>query len=289
MVGVADEIKGEVPVGLVVLKSGVKADRRLLVEELIGLVRNKVGQIFSINLDGTDAREFTRAEDGFPYGLSLSPDGRRVAYHLAAGSGYQVWTSDIQGGDRVRVEAQAGHIFFGPMWSPDGQWLAYQDCQPARDPGDDWSDIRISRPDGSEHRALTEGQSMWFGATYGDAKNHGGGSNIAAWTHDGAILFPRRLPGSKVPWEFQPHGGTEICRLSPHDGSVKQLTKSDPPVWDFRSSESPDGRQILFCRAPTGGSPAVWSMDADGRNARELTKGLNNRGAEHPRWLPQRG
>src|SRR5881296_2939984 len=39
VVGVADEIKGEVPVGLVVLKSGVKADRRLLVEELIGLVR----------------------------------------------------------------------------------------------------------------------------------------------------------------------------------------------------------------------------------------------------------
>src|SRR5205807_10539732 len=42
VVGVADEIKGEVPVGLVVLKSGVKTDPRALVDELVGLVRNKV-------------------------------------------------------------------------------------------------------------------------------------------------------------------------------------------------------------------------------------------------------
>src|SRR5438552_3297725 len=47
VVGVADEIKGEVPVGLVVLKSGVKADERTLVDELIRLVRNKVGPVAS--------------------------------------------------------------------------------------------------------------------------------------------------------------------------------------------------------------------------------------------------
>jgi propionyl-CoA synthetase len=47
VVGVADEIKGEVPVGLVVLKSGVKADQRALIDELIGLVRNKVGPVAS--------------------------------------------------------------------------------------------------------------------------------------------------------------------------------------------------------------------------------------------------
>ena len=47
VVGVADEIKGEVPVGLVVLKSGVKADERTLVDELISLVRNKVGPVAS--------------------------------------------------------------------------------------------------------------------------------------------------------------------------------------------------------------------------------------------------
>src|SRR2546426_31680 len=126
-----------------------------------------------MNLDGTDAREFTRAGEGLPYGLSLSPDGRRVAFHLASPRGYEVWTCD------------------------------------------------------------------------------------------GPILFPRKLPGSKVAWESQPqrpdtdhfnrdfkpelaHGGTEVCRLNPQDGSIMRLTQSDPPVWDFRASESPEGRQIIF-------------------------------------------
>ena len=146
---------------------------------------------------------------------------------------------------------------------------------------------------------------MWFGATYGNPQNHGGGSNLVAWTHDGAILFPRRLPDSKVAWEYQAHrpdmdhfnrdfkpelarGGTEICRLDPRDGSIRRLTHSEPPAWDFRPSQSPDGRQIVFCRAATGGAPAIWIMDKDGENPRELTKGLEDHGADHPRWVPSR-
>jgi hypothetical protein len=56
---------------------------------LIQVVKNKVGQIYSVRLDGADAREFTRAGEGLPYGLSLSPDGKRVAFHLDVGRGRQ--------------------------------------------------------------------------------------------------------------------------------------------------------------------------------------------------------
>jgi len=51
------------------------SDERLLVQ----VVRDPGGQIFSMNLDGSDAREFTRLGEGLPYGLSISTDGRRVA------------------------------------------------------------------------------------------------------------------------------------------------------------------------------------------------------------------
>jgi TolB protein len=151
---------------------------------------------------------------------------------------------------------------------------------------------------------LTKDQPMWFAATYGDEKTRGGGSNLPAWTHDGKILFPRRAPGAVVPWQysvgkvdvdhfnrdFKPdgaRGGTVICRLDPADGSQTALTPADDKTWDFRSSESPDGRQIIFCRAKTGGAPAVWVMDADGTNAREITRGQEGLGADHPRWLPK--
>ncbi|HVY72235.1 MAG TPA: serine/threonine protein kinase, partial [Verrucomicrobiae bacterium] len=52
---------------------------------LVQVVRDSGGQIYSMNLDGTDAREFTKPGDGFPYGMSASPDGKRVAFHLATG------------------------------------------------------------------------------------------------------------------------------------------------------------------------------------------------------------
>ena len=276
----------------------VVRDDRILVQ----VVRNKVGQIFSMNLDGTDAREFTKAGEGLPYGLSASPDGKRLAFHLASPQGYQIWTSDPDGGNRTRVAAHPEHLYFGTSWSPDGKWVLYQDCHFRRDPGHDWSDICIGRADGSEHRVLTEGQSHWFAATYGNPGNRGGGSNMPSWTRDGAILFSRKIGGSKVAWEFQPQrpdtdhfnrdfkpelarGGTEICRLDPASGKVTLLTHHEPAVWDFRISASPDGRKLLFCRAVTGEVPGIWVMDEDGLNARLLTNGFEEKGADHPRWV----
>jgi Tol biopolymer transport system component len=275
------------------------SDDRLLVQ----VVRDQGGQIFSINLDGSDAREFTRLGEGLPYGLSLSPDGRRVAYHLASPQGYQIWTSNSEGADRVLVAAQPEHLYFGPSWSPDGQWLLFQDCHFKTDPGHDWCDLCIARPDEAEMRVLTEGQAMWFAATYGNPQNRGGGSNLAGWTRDGQILFPRKLPEAKVAWEFQPQrpdtdhfnrdfkpeqarGGVEICRLNPRSGAVTRLTHSASPVWDFRASESPDGRSVVFCRAKTGDVPAIWVIGADDANPRFLTRGFEDKGADHPRWLP---
>jgi hypothetical protein len=274
-------------------------DDRILVQ----VVRNMVGQMYSMHLDGSDAREFTRANEGMPYGFSISPDARRIAFHLSAAPGYQVWTSDLEGKHRAQVAAKPGHLYFGTSWSPDGKWVLYVDCQPGKTPGHDWCDVCIGKADGSEHRVLTSGGAMWFAATYGDPKTRGSGSNLPAWTRDGLILFPRRLPDSQVAWEYQPQrpdvdhfnrdfrpekarGGTEICLLNPSDGKVTRLTHSKPPVWDFRASESADGRHIVFCRAATGAAPAVWVMDADGSNPRMITRGLEDKGVDHPRWLP---
>ena len=276
-------------------------DGRMLVQVVF---EDRTAQAFNMNLDGTDAREVTQAGEGLAYGLSLSPDGSRIAFHLAGPSGYQIWTSDVDGQNRVLVAAHEEYLYFGPQWSPDGEWLAYQGCLFRQDSGHDWSDLFISRPDGSEQHQLTDGQALWFGASYGSPENKGGGSNMPVWSRDGGILVSRRLPGSKVAWEHQPQrpdmdhfnrdfkpelarGGTEICRIDPQARDVVQLTCSDPPVWDFRQSASPDSRLLVFCRAETGGPPALWVADADGQNQRQLTRGIDDRGADHPRWVPQ--
>ena len=47
VVGVADALKGEVPLGLVVLKAGADRDRMELVAELVELVRQRIGPVAS--------------------------------------------------------------------------------------------------------------------------------------------------------------------------------------------------------------------------------------------------
>ncbi len=45
--GVADDVKGEIPLGFVVLKSGVTRDHKKIATELIGMVRERIGPIAS--------------------------------------------------------------------------------------------------------------------------------------------------------------------------------------------------------------------------------------------------
>ena len=185
-------------------------DDRLLVQ----VVKNKVGQIVSMNLDGTDVRDFTKPGEGLPYGLSLRHDGKRVAFHLASPQGYQVWTSDLNGENRVKIKGEQGHIFFGTSWSPDGQWILYVDCIPGSDPGHDWCDVCIGKADGSEHRTLTDGMAMWFAATYGPPNAQGrrvesagvdGGRKDSVSAADSRLESALGIPGGKTgSGSFQP-------------------------------------------------------------------------------------
>lgn len=50
VVGLADEIKGEIPVGLVVLKAGVHRDSETIVQELVQMVRQQIGAVASFKL-----------------------------------------------------------------------------------------------------------------------------------------------------------------------------------------------------------------------------------------------
>jgi propionyl-CoA synthetase len=45
VIGVADELKGQVPLGFVVLKSGVNKPEAQIVAEIVALVRDKIGPV----------------------------------------------------------------------------------------------------------------------------------------------------------------------------------------------------------------------------------------------------
>jgi propionyl-CoA synthetase len=50
VVGVADDLKGEVPLGLVVLKAGIRRPDAEIVAELVALVRERIGPVASFKV-----------------------------------------------------------------------------------------------------------------------------------------------------------------------------------------------------------------------------------------------
>jgi TolB protein len=201
------------------------------------------------------------------------------------------------------ITSQPTHLYFGPVWSPDGRWLLYLDCQSRTDPGHDWADLCIGKPDGSSHRVVTSGQCLWFASSYGVPGNHGNGSIIPEWSPDGSVIVVnRKLPGSKTPWEFQAQrpdtdhfnrdyhperaqGGTQICLLHPSTGEFTDLTAPKEGEWNWGGRFTRDGNQLVFHRARVGEAPAIWIMNRNGSGQRLLTRGENNRGAIFSRWL----
>ena len=260
-------------------------------------------RVYIMNLDGSDQVEVTKEGDGFTYGVSLSPDGTRLAFHVTRTMPYSIFTIGIDGSDRTLVATHPDHLYFGTSWSPDGEWILYQDCHYRNDPGHDWSDLCIGRPDGSEHRTVTEGQRHWFGTSYGTPETRGGGSNMPQWSPDGSsVTHTRAKAGSLTAWQWatdrpdtdhfnrdyrpgEARGGTDIWLLNPFTRAITPLTDNEPLVWDFRTVWAPEGDRIAFCRARIGQPSELWIMDADGNNQRFLTRGENDMGVDHPRFL----
>ncbi|MCC6536821.1 MAG: PD40 domain-containing protein, partial [Bryobacterales bacterium] len=233
---------------------------------------------------------------------SLSPDGARFAFH----SNYRIHICRLDGAEQRELAAERGVIYFGSSWSPDGEWVLFQACDGRQDPAHDWSRIGIAGAAGkaSGVRWLTAPATAWFGASYGEPGNPGGGSNQPQWApgRPARVLFVRQISGSVTPWayaagrrdtdhfnrDYRPdaaRGGTHLASVEVATGKESYLTPPRDGVWDFRPACSPDGRRVCFLRAPVGQAPELWVADARGGRPRALTRGVRGAGCEHPAWV----
>ena len=109
---------------------------------------------------------------------NFSPDGRRLAYCVAGGSGHSVYVSAIAGGKPVRLSTENADER-SPSWNGDGSWIAY-----LRNNGGNWSLVKAASGGNSVPTLIREGclpsHPKW---------NRANGHWIACATTDGLTLI----------------------------------------------------------------------------------------------------
>lgn len=185
---------------------------------------------------------------------SWSPDGQRIAFCASDFSARSVWTVASAGGDLKEV---AQPMAYDPVYAPDGQSIYYGfesglyqiRVSPA---GERIGEpVELISPSPSRPRQFTlsaDGKKIAYTSLLIT-------SNI--WS----------LPVSPVTHEAA--GGPVPLT---QDRSFRNLF----PAW------SPDGKKLAFHSWKTGGISNIWLMDADGRNATQLT----TEGGAYPNWFP---
>lgn len=192
--------------------------------------------LFLREADGT-LRQLTDS-DGYDAEATVSPDGRRVVFTSHRDGGIGLYTMNVDGTDLRKVRHRRGYAG-GAFFSPDGHWLVYRAFYPQTPEEEDEYrrllerrilrpnrcrfEIYLSRPDGSEERALT----------------HNGKANWAPCFHpDGRTVVFASNMDSEAPGRFSLYAirtdGTGLRRLTWHEG------------FDSFPHFSPDGRRLVF-------------------------------------------
>ncbi len=226
---------------------------------------NTASRVFMLSIDKEGKTEPLRKLPGEFENIRVSPDGRRLAVNQSAGRTSDIWVYEMQRDTMSRVTFAAGSSW-EPVWSPDGQRIAFSSDRDARTT----ANIYWQRADGTgEAQRLTE-------------------SNLSqrpdSWHSSGKFLaFTERNPQTKLDIMILPMEGNEKEGWKP--GKPYPFVNSLSTEWS--AAFSPDGRWIAYASDETGqsevyvrpfpGPGGKWQVSTDwgafpvwSRNGKEL-------------------
>ncbi|MFB0515053.1 MAG: TolB family protein, partial [Candidatus Neomarinimicrobiota bacterium] len=185
-------------------------------------------------------------------------------------------------GDSLTQLTFGGSNFF-PAWSPDGEWIAYDNtnCGSQVEPAPPNScGILIMKSDGLSKKLIIGGRfpdwspdgdnlvfvglgSEIFNVTINDTSDVVQLTSFHQTYTYVSVITPRYNPdGSKIVFCSTTHDWFGIWVMDSSGGNLKRLDENGSyPSW------SPDGKNIVY----VGPQTTLWIMEADGSNKRQLT------------------
>ena len=164
----------------------------------------------------------------------FSPDGKRIAFVSDRSGSHELWVSDSDGSNALKLTSYGSAIITRPSWSPDGREIAFQVIEGSR------SEIDVVAADGASPRRLTK---------------DGSGGAMPVWSRDGEWIYVNQRQIGLL--KFPARGGTQS---EPHPVEQEGLF----------AQESLDGKRLYFSKRGFGGG--LWSMPVDGGTPQALPR-----------------
>ena len=192
--------------------------------------------LWSVAPDGSGLTQLTDTPDEVDICPDFSPDGTQLALCKNVDGSFEIWTSDVDGGNQRQLTDLGGWATF-PDWSPDGSQIAFSWGKD----GDSLTDLYLVEVATGKPTELI--------------KEKGAEHQTPSFSPDGSTLL-YTSQGQLWTMDLESRETTKLT----DDDTVKEQT----PEW------SPDGTRIAY-HAMTGEDDDIWIMNADGTDQRNLT------------------
>lgn len=176
------------------------------------------GDIFSVNLDGTNLKNLTKTPNTYEYSPYQSPDGSKLLY-VSKG---EIYVMNLQTKRKVNISNSENTIEYAPFWSPDGEQILYYSDRSGS------FELYLMNVDGSESRFLLDRAEMkehnFQKTAFVDAWDNNWGATEqykASFSPDGSkIVFSRNVGGNREIFiaGVDGKGISRITRNNAHDG-----------------------------------------------------------------------
>ena len=241
---------------------------------------SKNGQLWTVSPSSPKPMRYPELSDAGNF--TLSPDRTQIAFVRQG----DIWFASLEAKTRRQVTVlPEGMSAGGPVFSPDGKWIAFTttrrtslpDSVPLPFNGNLIRSFRTSNPSGERRLGVVSiygGDVAWI-PTIGRVSS-------VQFTGDGSVLYEERSADAK----------TRRMRVADIGEAPRTLWKDYDDRWhsptrrDNRTIVSPDGESVAFI-SDRSGWIHIYVMPVDATSeaeARQLTSG--NFGAGLPSWSP---